>query len=120
MLSQDCSVLYFYVDWSTYAIQGLHLLEEVKSILSQNNNGSIAGFWLADVSDVNAPAAFIGEWLKRQERVDLKLYNTVAVGNGSIAWLKRGEIVDFVMSATHYDAPALAERTKNAFSKRAT
>ena len=120
MLLQEHSVLYFYVDWSAYATEGLHILEEVESILSQNRNNSAPSFWLADVSDVTAPAAFIGEWLKTKEREDLNLYNAVGVGNGSLAWLKSGEIVDFVPSITLHDASMISERIKNVFGKGAT
>ena len=120
MLSQEHSVLYFYVDWSAYAIEGLRILEEVESLFAQNRNGLAASFWLADVSDVNAPAAFIGEWLKTQERAELKLYNVVALGNGSVAWLNRGEIVDFAPNVTLGNVHLLSERTKNVFSKGAT
>jgi len=120
MLSRAHSVLYFYVDWSAYAIEGLHMLEEVESVLARSNSGSVASFWLADVSDVNAPAAFIGDWLKGQERAGLKLYNIVALGNGSVAWLKRGEIVNFAQCATALDVDSLSERTRSVSSERAT
>ena len=118
MTSQAYSVLYFYVDWSTYAVQGRIMLEELES--SYGHDDSKPVFWLADVSELESPAAFLGEWLKRQERDGLKMSNVVAAGSGSVAWLSQGEVVDFVQSATHYDLPALRMRTENAFHRGAT
>ena len=75
-------------------------------------------FWLADISDVEAPAAFIFDWLKRREPPDVDL-SLVALGNGSIAWLRSGEIVDFVLSGGYQEARVLAERTETIFSAAA-
>ncbi len=120
ILSHDRSVLYFYVDWSVYAVRGLQMVKELELAFSINKNGSVISFWLADVSNVDAPAAFLSEWLKAQERADLKMFNVVAAGSGSLAWLKQGKIVDFALSATHHKVDILAERTKNAFGGGAT
>ena len=79
-----------------------------------------ASFWIADVSDVDAPAAFLREWLKAQDRVDLRMFNPVVCGNGSMAWLARGVVMDFVQSATHYDLQDLRHRTKEAFHNGVT
>ena len=111
---QDQAVIYFYVDWSSYAVQGREVLKEVELLLSPRS----PAFWLADVSDLDAPAAFMFEWLKLREPLGVKL-SIVALGTGSVAWLRRGEIVDFVLSAGHQDARALAEKTENVFSEAA-
>ena len=107
------AVVYFYVDWSVYAVQGLRMLEHLES--SWSDPGSPVAFRLADVSDVNAPAAFMFEWLKRRERPDQRLSSSIAVGNGSVMWLIRGDIVDFEPSVTKHDVSVLTARTKNAF-----
>jgi hypothetical protein len=117
MTAQAYSVLYFYVDWSTYAVQGRIMLEELES--SYGHDDSKPVFCLADVSELESPVAFLGEWLKRQERDGLRMSNVVAAGSGSVAWLSQGEVVDFVQTATHYDLHALRIRTENAF-RRAT
>jgi hypothetical protein len=118
MISQQHSVIYFYVDWSTYAVQGRVLLEELEASCDHDESKPV--FWLADVSELESPAAFLGEWLKRQERKDLKMFNVVAAGSGSVVWLSQGAVVDFVQSATHYDLDALRMRTKNVVHQRAT
>ena len=117
MISQGHSVIYFYVDWSTYAVQGRVMLEELESSCGHDDSKPV--FWLADVSELESPAAFLGEWLREQERDGLKMFNVVAAGSGSVAWLSQGAIVDFVQSATHYDLHALRMRTENAFHQRA-
>jgi len=112
--SQDRSVIYFYVDWSSFAVQGCEVLKEVELLLSP---GSPA-FWLADISDLDARSSFMFNWLKRREPAGVNL-SLVALGNGSVAWLRRGQIVDFVLSTSDQAARTLAERTKNVFSEGA-
>jgi hypothetical protein len=117
ILAQKHSVIYFFVDWSVYAVQGRRMLEELELLCSRELSGSS---WVADVSDIASPAAFLGEWLKEQERSDLKMFNVVACGNGSVAWLNGGAVVDFAQSATHHDLQDLCKRTENAFDCGAT
>jgi hypothetical protein len=112
-LTDQRSVVYFYVDWSTYAKQGLHMVEELESSVADQTPA--VAFRLADVSDVNAPAAFMFDWLQQNERSDLKLCERIAVGNGSVMWLRQGQIVDFEPHVTHQDLSALTDRTKRAF-----
>ena len=116
VISQEHSVIYFHVDWSTYSVQGRVMLEHESS---SSSDESKPVFWLADVSELESPAAILGEWLKRQERKDLKMFNVVAAGSSSVVWLSRGAVVDFVQSATHYDLDALRMRTENVFHQRA-
>lgn len=118
MISQEHSVIYFHVDWSTYSVQGRVMLEELESSWSSHESKPV--FWLADVSELESPAAFLSEWLKRHERKDLKMFNVVAAGSGSMVWLSQGTVVDFVQSATHYDLAALRLRTEDVFHQRAT
>jgi len=116
-LAEQHSVIYFFVDWSIYAVQGRSMLEELESLCIAYLNGS---FWLADVSELGSPAAFLGEWLKDQERSDLKMFNLVACGSGSVIWLNKGAVVDFAQSAMHYDVRELRKRTEKAFQYSAT
>ncbi|HEX6732135.1 MAG TPA: hypothetical protein VF074_19105 [Pyrinomonadaceae bacterium] len=117
VLSEQHSVIYFYVDWSVYAVQGRSIFEELELFVDRNLKIS---FWFADVSDLKAPAAFLAEWINAQEREDLKMSNVVTCGTGSVAWLKSGTIVDFVQSATHWDLQALRNRTETAFHQGTT
>ena len=117
-LAEQHSVIYFFVDWSVYAVQGRRRFEELELLCCPDlKKGS---FWIADVSDIESPAAFLGEWLKHQERSDLKISNPVASGSGSVVWLNRGAVVDFAHSATHHNVPALRKRTGKAFHYGAT
>jgi len=99
-LAEQHSVIYFFVDWSVYAVQGRRMLEELELLCSPDLKGT---FWIADVSDIESPGAFLGEWLKHQERSDLKIFSLVASGSGPVVWLNRGAVVDFAQSATHHD-----------------
>ena len=114
LLAQKQAVLYFFVNWSTYAQQGLQIIEEVESLLS-NRDSSAATFWSADISDLDSPAVFVAEWLKQQETSDLKMFKPVGSGNGSVAWLKEGKVVDFALSAYLLRAQELMNRTKHNF-----
>jgi len=111
-LAEQHSVIYFFVDWSVYAVQGRRMLEELELLCSPDLKGS---FWIADISSIESPAAFLGEWLKHQERSDLKIFNLVASGSGSVVWLNRGAVVDFAQSATHHNVQDLRKRTEKAF-----
>jgi hypothetical protein len=117
-ISQEHSVIYFHVDWSTYSVQGRVMFEELEASCGSDESKPV--FWLADVSELESPAAFLGEWVKRQDRKDLKMFDVVAAGSGPVVWLSQGAVVDFVQSATHHDLDALRMRTKNAFHQRAT
>ena len=117
VLAEEHSILFFYVDWSVYAVQGRQIVEELESTFNQDLNASC---WIADVSHVDASAAFLGEWLNKQDRADLKMFNPVMCGNGSVAWLARGVVIDFVPSVTHYKLHELRNRTREAFNNRVT
>ena len=109
MLGDVRAVLYLFVDWSTYAVEGRRFFEELESDCSNNLSAS---FWFANVSSLEAPAAFIDDWLKSQEH---SIFLSAACGNGPILWLNHGGVIDFVHSASHYDVAALRHRTKTAF-----
>jgi hypothetical protein len=113
LLSREHAVVYFYVDWSTYAMQGLRMLDQLES--SWSDQSSQVTYRSADVSDVNAPAAFMFEWLKPRERSEQGLCNRIAAGNGSVMWLSHGVIADFEPSVTRHDVSVLIARTKNVF-----
>jgi len=117
--AQGQAVLYFYVDWSVYAVRGRQILEVVEKQLPERPD-LWPQFWLADVSDMNSPVAFIGEWLKKQEREDMKMYNMIACGSGSVAWLREGEVIDFEISVSRAGSDQLVERTKRLFHNHAT
>src|SRR6476660_1718905 len=112
--SEPQSGIFFYVDWSSYAVRGRQVLEEIELLLLPRG----MPFWLADISDLDGPAAFMLDWLKRREPPGANL-SLVALGNGSIAWLRSGQIVEFVLNGGYQEARVLAERTENIFSAEA-
>ncbi len=57
VFAQEYSTIFLFVDWSVYAVQGRQIFEELESTWGHDLNAS---FWIADVSDLNAPAAFLG------------------------------------------------------------
>ena len=117
--AQGQAIIYFYVDWSVYAVRGRQILEVVEKQLPEELDLQ-PQFWLADVSDVNSPAAFMGDWLKKQEREDMKMYNLIACGSGCVVWLREGEVIDFEISASRTGSNQLVERTKRLFHNHAT
>ena len=98
VLGADQAAIYFFVDWSVYAVQGRQRFAELE--LSYGHETS---FWIADVSSVEAPAAFMGDWLKAHDSKDVNIFLAAGSGNGPIIWLKRGAIVDAVRSAINSD-----------------
>jgi len=117
VLADEHAILFFYVDWSVYAVQGRQIIEELESTFDQ---GLKASWWVADVSDVDTSPALLGEWLKKQDRADLKMFYPAVCGGGSVAWLARGGVIDFVQSATHYKLHELRDRTREAFHNGGT
>ena len=115
LCAQGRAVIYFYVDWSVYAVRGREVMNAVEKQIAEIAD-SPQLFWLADVSDIDSPAGFIFEWLRKQERDDLKMCNMIAGGSGCVVWIKKGNVIDFEMSAGGEGTSALVERTKTLFA----
>ncbi|HEY0765435.1 MAG TPA: hypothetical protein VGD61_23860 [Pyrinomonadaceae bacterium] len=113
VLAEEHSILFFYVDWSVYAVQGRQIVEKLESTFHEDLNVSC---WIADVSDIDSSPALVGEWLKKQDQEDLKMFNPAICGNGSVAWLAQGVVIDFVQSVTHYQLHELQNRTREVFN----
>jgi hypothetical protein len=111
-LSAERAVIYFFVEWSVYAVQGRQRFGELELLYGCEPEMS---FWVADVSDVEAPAAYIADWLKTHDRKEVFL--AAGMGNGPIIWLKGGAIVDAVRSAINCDLHELRTRTDLVRSK---
>ena len=107
-LSADRAIIYFFVEWSVYAVQGRQRFAELEFLYRHDPQIS---FWIADVSDVDAPGAFIAGWLKTNDRTEINVSLAACTGNGSIVWLKHGAIVDAVRSAINCDLDDLRTRT---------
>lgn len=87
-LSAEQAAIYFFVEWSPYAVRGRQRFAELELSYGRDSETS---FWIADVSSVEAPGAFVAIWLKSQ---DVNLFVTACTGNGPTVWLKRGAITD--------------------------
>ena len=115
LCAQGRSVIYFYVDWSVYAARGREVMNAVEKQIPQIAD-SPQLFWLANVSDVDSPAGFIFEWLRKQERDDLRMCSMIAGGSGCVVWIENGNVIDFETSAGGAGTSALVERTKTLFA----
>jgi hypothetical protein len=85
-LSADQTVIYFFVEWSEYAVRGRQRFADLE--LSFGRDSGIL-FCLADVSSIEASGAFVADWLESQ---DVSLFTSACAGNGPTVWLKRGVI----------------------------
>src|SRR5690348_3328223 len=91
MLQDGETILYIYVDWSSYASRdGSRIIELVERFFDETQ--SKLSFWSADVSDLNSPAAFIGHWLKEQEKTGIRMFPGIGIGAGSLVWIKNREV----------------------------
>src|SRR6185295_8131532 len=100
VLKSERAVIYVYVDWSSYAAQtGLRIMEEAERHFQRTADPEVS-FWLANVSDLDSPAAFIADWLRRQESEKMRMFPAIGTGNGSIVWLRNGQAIGFALSAS--------------------
>lgn len=111
-LGAEQAAIYFFVDWSVYAVQGRERFAELEL-----SYGRETSFWIADISDVEAPAVFTADWVKAHDSKDVSIFLAAGCGNGPIIWLKRGAIVDAVRSAIHCEMDDLRTRTERLSSK---
>jgi len=118
LLQCDGAILFIYVDWSAYAREGLQIVEEAEMSLNDGHPAGKPTFWLADVSDAGSPGYFIGEWLKQQNDRGIRMFPLIALGNGSMVWIKNGEVVDFAMSALHLTPQPIIWKTEAPFGSR--
>jgi hypothetical protein len=112
VLKTERAVIYVYVDWSSYAAQtGLRITEEAERHFQRTSNPEVS-FWLANVSDLDSPAAFIVDWLRRQESEKMRMFPAIGTGNGSLVWLRNGRAIGFALSASHLGVDGVTAKTK--------
>ena len=112
LVKTERAVLYVYVDWSSYAAQtGLRITEEAERLFQRNHDPEVS-FWLADVSDLDSPAAFIADWLRGQETERIRMFPAIGTGNGSLVWLINGRAIGFALSASQLGSEAVTAKTK--------
>ena len=115
LLKSERAVLYIYVDWSSYAAKtGLRVVEEAEQFFKRNPDLRVF-FWLADISDLNSPGAFIADWLRQQESETMRMFPAIGTGNGSLVWLRRGQAMGFALSASHLGIDGVIAKIKEIF-----
>src|SRR5215813_13753980 len=118
LLHCDEAVLFIYVDWSMYAREGRQIVEESEMSLNDRYSAGKPTFWLPDVSDSDSQGYFIGDWLKQQNDRGIRMFPLIALGNGSLVWVKNGEVVNFAMSALHLTPQPIIWKTEAPFGSR--
>lgn len=113
MLGAENTALFVFVDWSEYARCGKKIFEEVEAKLAAASSNSPISCWFADISSVDAaPNPALHQWLKAQEQKGkVRVFPNIAMGTGSVVWMKRGEVVRFEPSAVRVGSAGLVQRT---------
>ena len=115
MLSEENAALFLFVDWSEYARCGKGVFEETEAKLSALSNSPVS-CWFVDISSIDAsPNPALHQRLKAQEQQEqkgkLRVFPSIAMGNGSVVWMRRGEVVLFEPSAVRSGASGLVRQT---------
>jgi len=82
-------------------------------VAAKSPNGPVS-WWIADISSIDVPVGpVLHRWLMQQEESgSARLFPSIATGNGSVLWIKKGEVVGFELSAQRTGLEALAQRTE--------
>lgn len=116
MILQDKAVLSFYHDWSEYsAVYGIQYFKESDSFFRKQKPAQKIIFWLADVTNVNSPANFLGDWIKNNS-LEINFFAWIAAGNPSVIWLKFGQILNCEFSAYTLRTQGIIEKTIKHFN----
>ena len=113
MLSAETAALFLFVDWSEYARCGREIFEEAEAKVAATSSNSSVSWWVVDISTADAPPnPALHGWLKTQEETGkLRVFPSIAMGNGSVVWMKGGKLVRFEPSAVHSGPVGLVYRT---------
>ena len=113
MLGAENAALFVFVDWSEYARCGKESFEEAEAKLAATSSNSSISWWIVDISSDNAPPSpALHRWLKAQEQKGtVRVFPNIAMGNGSVVWMKSGETVRFEPNALRSGSGGLVHRT---------
>ena len=113
MLSAETAALFLFVDWSEYARCGREIVQEAEAALAARASNRPVSWWFVDISSADAPPnRALHVWLKAQEETGkVRVFPTVAMGNGSVVWIKGGKAVRFEPSALRSGPVGLVHRT---------
>lgn len=117
MLSSEKAILFVLVDWSEYAKIGGELLEAAEARFIHGFQSGPLSWWVGDLSSTNSSMSpVIRQWLAKQDHpVEHGLFPHIAMGNGSVVWIIRGEIVSFASSVMRLGLEGLLTRTEKLF-----
>jgi hypothetical protein len=113
MLGAENAALFVFVDWSEYARCGKEIFEEAEAkVAAMSSNRSIS-WWIVDMSSVHAPPGqALHRWLKAEEQKGkVRVFPNIAMGNGSVSWMKNGTVVRFEPKALRSGSGGLVHRT---------
>jgi len=116
MLGLESAVLFVSVSWSDYGTRGKELVKEAEAQFANRPSRSVS-WCTGDLSSTAYPiASVVHQWLIEQERLQaFKLYPNIALGNGSVVWMNRGQIVSFADSAVRLGLEGILRRTEVLF-----
>ena len=112
MLAADKTALFVWVNWSTYARHGSEIYRGATKLAEERLQKSISWF-VADLSSPDAapvnPA--LNRWLESQDKKgNVSMFPNIHMGNGSVVWIKNGEVVGFEASAVRSGTEGLLSR----------
>jgi hypothetical protein len=114
MLAEKSAALFFFVDWSEYALRGKDICRQAELALSAQASPDAPSWWTADISSIDSPPnQALHNWLTEQEQSKhMRLVSSIAMGNGSIVWIENGNIVEFETSTRRLGLEELIRRTQ--------
>ncbi len=118
MLSEGNAALFLFVDWSDYARRGREVFQGAAVEFAARSFDRSVSWWIFDLSSISSPVSeILHRWLASQKRrTEIRMFPNLATGNGSVLWIKNGEIVAFEANAQLSGQDALAHRTEMLFS----
>jgi hypothetical protein len=118
MLAGKSAVLFMFVfmfvDWSEYARRGREVFEAAETKCTAKSSNGSASWWIAGISSTNSPlSSVLHRWLTSEEqRGRVRIFPNVAMGNGSVLWVKNGKVVGFEPNARLRGLEQLVDRTE--------
>jgi hypothetical protein len=112
MLAADKTALFVWVNWSTYARHGSEIYRGAAKLAAERLQESISWF----VADLSSPAAApvnpaLNRWLESQDKKgNVSMFPNIHMGDGSVVWIKNGEVVGFEASAVRSGTKGLLSR----------
>ncbi len=114
MLARGSAALFIFVEWSAYARRGREVFKQAAAKLGAKSPNDPVSWWIADISSIDvAVGPALHQWLTLQEQSGtVRLFPGVAMGNGSVLWIEKGEAVGFELNAQRAGLEALVHCTE--------